>query len=63
MFIVMAVSGLSLIVMTGCSTTSSVTTFEQIPVADVVSVQSEVNHANNYMYQEKEEKEGKEEKI
>jgi hypothetical protein len=50
-FRVMLVSGLSLIVKTGCATTSTTTTFEQVQTADVVSVQREINHANNYVYE------------
>ncbi|WHN66748.1 hypothetical protein [Cysteiniphilum sp. QT6929] len=46
-------SGLALMVITGCSTTSSSIGFKQEPIAEVVSVQSDVNHANNYVYQAK----------
>ncbi|WP_440682933.1 hypothetical protein [Cysteiniphilum halobium] len=52
-FVVMIMSGLALMVITGCSTTSSSIRFKQEPIAEVVSVQSDVNHANNYVYQAK----------
>jgi hypothetical protein len=52
-FVVVIISGLALMVITGCSTTSSSIRFKQEPIAEVVSVQSDVNHANNYVYQAK----------
>ncbi|WP_203249936.1 hypothetical protein [Cysteiniphilum marinum] len=38
--------------LTGCTHKGvTVTSFEQVKVADVSSVQEEVNHAQNYVYQ------------
>ncbi|WP_203384378.1 hypothetical protein [Cysteiniphilum marinum] len=40
--------------LTGCTHKGvTVTSFEQVKVADVSSVQEEVNHAQNYVYQQR----------